>query len=393
MPSESPHLFPVYAQLPLELVSGRGAVARTKDGREFDDFYGGHAVCGLGYDHPALRECLAQSESGLFFQTAALPHADRVRAAAEIVAFAPEGLDRVFFVSSGAEANENALRLAFVTAARRDRPGAAARDTPRDTVVALRGGFHGRTAAAAAVTDGAAKWYGFPRAPFRVRTAPRDDGAALAALVDERVAAVILEPIQGMAGAVALPDSVLAAAREACDAAGALLVFDEIQCGMGRSGRPFAGEWAGVRPDLLTTAKSLAGGFPAGAVLASEEVAGPLAVGALGTTFGGGPTAAALIATVVRVIREEGLLAEVDRLSARIRAEAVCGPVESVQGRGFLLGLRCSRPAREVRDALLEHSILTGVSADPAVVRLMPPLVLGDDAVTRLAAALARIPA
>lgn len=389
MPSESPHLFPVYAQLPLELVSGRGAVARTKDGREYDDFYGGHAVCGLGYDHPALRECLARSEAGLFFQTCAVPHPDRARAAAEIVAFAPAGLDRVFFVSSGAEANENALRLAFVTAARRDGAGA----TPRDTVVTLRGGFHGRTAAAAAVTDGAAKWYGFPRAPFRVRTAPRDDGAALAALVDERVAAVILEPIQGMAGAVALPDGVLAAAREACDAAGALLVFDEIQCGMGRSGRPFAGEWAGVRPDLLTTAKSLAGGFPAGAVLASEEVAGPLGVGALGTTFGGGPTAAALIATVVRVIREEGLLAEVNRLSARIREEAVRGPVESVQGRGFLLGLRCSRPAREVRDALLEHGILTGVSADPAVVRLMPPLVLGDDAVTRLAAALARIPA
>lgn len=389
MPSESLHLFPVYAQLPLELVSGRGAVVRTKDGREYDDFYGGHAVCGLGYDHPALRECLARPEAGLFFQTCAVPHADRARAAAEIVGFAPAGLDRVFFVSSGAEANENALRLAFVTAARRDGAGA----TPRDTVVTLRGGFHGRTAAAAAVTDGAAKWYGFPRAPFRVRSAPRDDGAALAALVDERVAAVILEPIQGMAGAVALPDSVLAAARDACAAAGALLVFDEIQCGMGRSGRPFAGEWAGVRPDLLTTAKSLAGGFPAGAVLASEEVAGPLGVGALGTTFGGGPTAAALIATVVRVIREEGLLAEVNRLSARIREEAVCGPVESVQGRGFLLGLRCSRPAREVRDALLGHGILTGVSADPAVVRLMPPLVLGDDAVTRLAAALARVPA
>ena len=389
MPSESPHLFPVYAQLPLEFVSGRGAAVRAKDGREFDDFYGGHAVCGLGYDHPAIRECLSRSESSLFFQTSAVPHADRVRAAQALVEFAPAGLDRVFFVSSGAEANENALRLAFVTAARRDGAGAPA----RDTVVTLRGGFHGRTAAAAAVTDGAAKWYGFPRSPFRVRTAPRDDAAALAEAVDERVAAVLLEPIQGMAGAVALPDAVLAAAREACDAAGALLIFDEIQCGMGRSGRPFAGEWAGVRPDLLTTAKSLAGGFPAGAVLASEEVAGPLAGGALGTTFGGGPTAAALIATVIRVIREENLLAEVNRLSARIRSEAVCGPVESVQGRGFLLGLRCSRPAREVRDALLERGILTGVSADPAVVRLMPPLVLGDDAVTRLSAALAGIPA
>ena len=381
MSAESPTLFPVYPQLPLDVVSGEGVVLRTADGRELIDFYGGHAVAGLGYRHPAILECLEEVATRIFFQTTAIPSPERAAAGEALVDFAPDGLDRAFFVSSGAEANENALRLAF-----RSRPG-------RDTVVALTGGFHGRTAAASAVTDGSAKWYAFPEAPFRVRTVPREDPEALAAAVDSRVAAVIMEPVLGMAGAVDLSDGFLRAAREACDAAGALLVFDEVQCGMGRSGKPFACEWSGVRPDLLTTAKALAGGFPAGALLASEELAGGLPMGSFGTTFGGGPVASALIATVIRVIREEDLLARVRRLSDRVRAEAVVGPVQRIQGRGFLLGLVCSRPAKEVRNALLERGIFSGTSTDPAALRLMPPLVLEDGHVDALVAALADIPA
>ena len=381
MSAESPALFPVYPQLPLEVVSGEGVVLKIADGRELIDFYGGHAVAGLGYRHPAILECLEEVAARLFFQTTAIPSPERAAAGEALVDFAPQGLDRAFFVSSGAEANENALRLAF-----RSRPG-------RDTVVALTGGFHGRTAAASAVTDGSAKWYAFPEAPFRVRTVPREDPEALAAAVDSRVAAVIMEPVLGMAGAVDLSDGFLGAARAACDAAGALLVFDEVQCGMGRSGKPFACEWSGVRPDLLTTAKALAGGFPAGAVLASEELAGGLPMGSFGTTFGGGPVASALIATVIRVIREEDLLARVRRLSDRIRAEAVVGPVQRIQGRGFLLGLVCSRPAKEVRNALLERGIFSGTSTDPAALRLMPPLVLEDGHVDALVAALSDIPA
>lgn len=386
MSAESPRLFPVYPQLPLHVVSGEGACLKTADGRELIDFYGGHAVAGLGYRHPAILECLDEIAARLFFQTTAIPSPERAAAGEALVDFAPDGLDRAFFVSSGAEANENALRLAF-----RARTG---RDTPsRDTVVALSGGFHGRTAAASAVTDGSAKWYAFPETPFSVRTVPREDPAALAAAVDSRVAAVIMEPVLGMAGAVDLSDGFLRAAREACDAAGALLVFDEVQCGMGRSGKPFACEWSGVRPDILTTAKALAGGFPAGAVLASEELAGGLPMGSFGTTFGGGPVASALIATVIRVIREDGLLDRVRRLSDRIRAEAVVGPVQRIQGRGFLLGLVCSRPAKEVRDALLERGIFSGTSTDPSALRLMPPLVLEDGHVDALVAALRDIPA
>ena len=381
MSAESPKLFPVYPQLPLEVVSGEGVVLKTAGGRELIDFYGGHAVAGLGYRHPAILECLEEVATRLFFQTTAIPSPERAAAAEALVDFAPGGLDRAFFVSSGAEANENALRLAF-----RARPD-------RDTVVALTGGFHGRTTAASAVTGGSAKWYAFPGTPFSVRTVPREDAEALAAAVDSRVAAVIMEPVLGMAGAVDLSDGFLRAAREACDAAGALLVFDEVQCGMGRSGKPFACEWSGVRPDILTTAKALAGGFPAGAVLASEELAGGLPMGSFGTTFGGGPVASALIATVIRVIHEQDLLAGVRRLSDRIRTEAVVGPVQRIQGRGFLLGLVCSRPAKEVRNALLERGIFSGTSTDPSALRLMPPLVLEDGHVDALVEALRDIPA
>ena len=384
MSAESQQLFPVYPQLPLQVVSGEGVVLKTGEGRELIDFYGGHAVAALGYGHPAILECLQTTASRIFFQTTAIPSPERAAAAEALVDFAPAGLDRAFFVSSGAEANENALRLAFRTQHERS-PG-------RDTIVALSGGFHGRTAAAAAATDGSAKWYAFPEAPFGVRTVPREDSEALAAAVDSRVAAVIMEPVLGMAGAVDLSDGFLRTAREVCDASGALLIFDEVQCGMGRSGKPFACEWSGVRPDLLTTAKALAGGFPAGAVLASEDLAGNLPMGSFGTTFGGGPVASALIATVIRVIREADLLARVRRLSERIRAEAVVGPVQRIQGRGFLLGLVCSRPAREVRDALLDRGIFAGTSTDPAALRLMPPLVLEDEHVDALVAALAEIP-
>ena len=232
-----------------------------------------------------------------------MPLAVRARAAERLVRFGPEGLTRAFLVNSGAEANENALRLAF-------------RHTGRTRIVALEGAFHGRTAAAAAVSHKSEKWYGFPRAPFDVTFVPRGDLDALEAALGPDVAALIVEPIQGLAGAVDLGADYLAAARELTCGAGALLIFDEVQCGMGRTGHPFAAQAYGVTPDLLTTAKGLAGGFPAGAVLASDAVAAGLQDGDLGSTFGGGPLACALIEAVIDTIESEGLLARVRTLSA-----------------------------------------------------------------------------
>jgi acetylornithine/N-succinyldiaminopimelate aminotransferase len=194
-----------------------------------------------------------------------------------------------------------------------------------------------------------------------------------------------------MAGAVALGGEYLAAARELTRRAGALLIFDEVQCGMGRTGQPFAAQAFGVTPDLLTTAKGLAGGFPAGAVLTTSEIAAGVHRGDLGTTFGGGPMACALIEEVIATIEDEGLLARVRELSRRIRETCQVGPVEAIQGEGYLLGLRTTRPAGEIQRELLERGILTGTSADPRVVRLLPSLVLEAEHVERLAAALAEI--
>ncbi|HUL80533.1 MAG TPA: aminotransferase class III-fold pyridoxal phosphate-dependent enzyme [Gammaproteobacteria bacterium] len=370
------HLDEVYTMLPFTPAKGSGVWLEDAAGRRVLDFYGGHAVAALGYGHPRLSETIARAARELVFQTNALPLKARDEAADALAAFAPTGLGRVFFVNSGAEANENALRLALKV-------------TGRPKIVALEGSFHGRTAAAAAVTWGAAKsWYGFPRAPFDVQFVPREDVAALDAAVDSATAAVIVEPVQGLAGAFDFSAEFLHAARAACDRAGALLILDEVQTGIGRLGEPFGAQLHRVRPDLLTTAKGLGGGFPCGALLLPQSIARDLKPGALGTTFGGGPVACAAIKTVLEVIRDEKLLANVREVSAAIRATCVVGPVVGVQGRGFLLGLKTKPKATAVRDALLARDILTGTSADPHVLRLLPPLILSTEHVQRLAAAL-----
>jgi acetylornithine/succinyldiaminopimelate/putrescine aminotransferase len=220
---------------------------------------------------------------------------------------------------------------------------------------------------------------------------PRDDEAALEAAIGPDTAAVIVEPVQGLAGAYDLQPAFLLAARKATAAAGAFLIFDEVQTGMGRLGAPFGASLYAVEPDLLTTAKGLAGGIPAGAVLMRPEIARELKVGDLATTFGGGPVAAAAIEAVVDTIARERLLENVREVSAHVRSVCGTGPVEAIQGAGFLLGLRVRRRAAEVRDALLERDILTGTSADPMVLRLLPPLILEREHVETLAAALGDI--
>jgi acetylornithine/succinyldiaminopimelate/putrescine aminotransferase len=373
------NLLEVFERVPFEPTHGEGVYLWDAEGRRYLDFYGGHAVALLGYRHPRLLEALSGQASALFFQSNIVPLAVRERAAAALARFAPTGLDRVFFVNSGAEANENALRIAFLT-------------TRRRRVVAIAGAFHGRTAAAGAITAGHERWYAFPGTPFPVTVAPFDDVDALVTALDDDVAAVILEPVQGVAGARALSRAFLAAARAATTAAGALLIFDEVQCGMGRTGWPFAAQMHDITPDLLTVAKGLAGGFPCGAVLVPEVLAAALPKGSLGTTFGGGPMAMALVEAVLETIEHEQLLPRVQRLSARLQRECLVGPVVAVQGAGFLLGLRCTRPARQVLAELRARGMVAGGSADPQVVRLLPPLILEDQHVDELVATLKEIP-
>jgi acetylornithine/succinyldiaminopimelate/putrescine aminotransferase len=375
-------MLPVYPHYPVEPVSGDGVILHLRDGRELIDFYGGHAVALLGYGHPRLLAALESQAKTLFFQSNVVPLEVRSRAARRLVEFGPEGLTRAFLVNTGAEANENALRLAF------------RKNPERNRVVAVEGAFHGRTAAVGAITWGSAKWYSFPQAPFEVTWVPRGDLGALEKAVQENggAAALIAEPIQGQAGAYALGKDWLAAAREITRKSGTVLIFDEVQCGMGRSGQPFAAQAYGVTPDIVTTAKGVAGGFPAGAVLVSDELAAGLKVGDMGTTFGGGPLACALILATLEAIEEEGLLPRVRRLSQKIRETCQVGPVTDIQGDGFLLGLRTARPAKDVQLELIEQGIFAGTSGDPHIVRLLPPLVLEDAHVDALADALKRIP-
>ena len=366
----------VYPSLPFEPVTGEGVYLEDAQQRRVLDFYSGHAVAGLGYAHPRLTEALVTQGRRLLFQSNAVTMRIRDEAADKLAAFAPDGLSRVYFVNSGAEANENALRLALQT-------------TGRKKIVALEHSFHGRTAAAGAVTWGAReRWYGFPNTPMDVAFVPRDDAGALASAVDEETAGVIIEPVQGVAGAYDFSKPFMAAARAACDASGALLILDEVQTGIGRLGTPFGADYFGVSPDLMTTAKSLGGGVPCGAVLMRDEITKDLGPGALGTTFGGGPLACAAIVAVLATIEEEGLLAQVTEVSALIRQTCIRGPVTGIQGAGFLLGLKTTPRAAAVRDALLGRDILTGTSGDPHILRLLPALILEPSHVEILARAL-----
>jgi len=372
------HLLDVYPYLPFKPESAEG-VYLMAGGRRIIDFYGGHAVAGLGYGHPDIVRTLEAQARTLFFQSNAVALDVREAAARRLVDFAPAGLDLVFFANSGAEANENALRL-------------ACRLTGRGRILAIEHGFHGRTAAAAAVTWSAVgKWYGFPRTPFDAGFIPRNDIGAAEALIDDSAAAVILEPGQGQAGAFDLDPAFLRGIAAACRRHGALLIADEIQSGMGRCGAPFAIELSGVSPDMLTVAKALGAGFPCSALMMTPAVAAGLKHGDLGTTFGGGPLASALMSTVIEVIRRDRLIDNVRTLSQEIIAAMPLGPVQAVQGRGFLLGLRCRKPAKQVLNELLERDILVGTSADPHIVRLLPPLTLQRGHVHALLNALADI--
>jgi acetylornithine/succinyldiaminopimelate/putrescine aminotransferase len=374
-------LAPVFAQYPLEVVSAQGVWLTNSRGERVLDLYGGHAVAALGYGHPVWTAALARQAQSCQFQTNAVAMSVRARAAERLVRFSRLPLASVFFVNSGAEANENALKIALRTSGRRH-------------IAAIEGAFHGRTAAAGAVTWGAqAKWYGFPRTPFNVSFIARGDVAAMRARVTKRTAAVIVEPVQGLAGAVDLGAPFLQALRRRCDEVGALLIFDEVQCGVGRTGHPFAANLYGVTPDLLTTAKALGNGFPCAALLMTERVASTLSVESLGTTFGGGPMACAAVEAVIEVIESQRLLEHVQHIGALIRERCLAGPVRAHQGAGLLIGLRTTRPAKQIQAELLECGMLAGTASDPQVLRLLPPFILAEEHVDMLRDALRDLPA
>ncbi|MFQ5609698.1 MAG: aspartate aminotransferase family protein [Woeseiaceae bacterium] len=375
---ESAAMIPVYGQLPFVPVRATGCTIVTSDGRRILDLYGGHAVAALGYGHRRLVEAIHRQSSDLLFQSNAVALDIRAEAAEQLLSIAPSSLSRAFFVNSGAEANENALRMALVA-------------TGRNRILAITHGFHGRTAAAGAVTWNAKPWYGFPDTPFEVEFIPRDDVDAAAKMIRDDTAAVIFEPIQGVAGAYDLSPGFVSTLRDATRKHGAMLIADEVQSGIGRSGHYFAVQGFDVEPDIMSCAKALGGGIPCGAVVCTDAIASNFGPGDLGSTFGGGPVAAAAVVAVIEAIRSESLLDNVRAREQQIREQCLTGPVRRIRGKGLLLGLVCDRPAAEVRDSLLGHDILAGTSSDPHVLRILAPLVIEEHHISRLADALSTI--
>ena len=375
-------LLGVYARVGPTFVAGDGCELIAADGSRYLDCVAGIAVNALGYGHPAIRDAVARAlETGLIHVSNLYHTEPGERLAEELVArsFA----DRVFFCNSGAEANEAAFKFARKWSAR---PG----------IVAFSGSFHGRLFASLAATD--RPDYRTPFEPLvpGVHLLPLGDRAAAQRMLAESpVGAVIIEPVQGEGGVRPVPADWLGFLRALCDAHGAALIFDEVQCGLGRSGTLFAYEQSGVVPDMLTLAKPLAGGLPMGAVLLSDRIAAALQPGDHATTFGGGPLVATVALEVLQQLAAPEFLAAVRargvRLGAELRALADRIPkVKEVRGVGLMWGLELTQPAAPFVTAARARGLLIA-TAGPSVLRLVPPLVISDADIDRAVGTLGEV--
>lgn len=357
------------------LVEGHGTRVTDVEGREYLDFLGGIAVSAIGHTHPALVDAIARQAATLIHTSNLAMHPRAIELAERLRGLT--GWDaRVFFAQDGATSNEAALKIA------RRHADDVQPDGSRQRIVAMQGGFHGRTMGALAVTGNPAKRE--PFAPFghAVTFVEFGDAAALEASMGEDVAAIILEPIQGENGVVVPPEGFLRRAREIATRHGALLIVDEVQSGMGRTGEWFASTAAGVVPDIMTLAKGIAGGLPLGAVLVTGDARGALRPGDHGTTFGGNPVSCAAALAVIDTIEREELLQRARSLGAALDSgiRAIASPhVREVRGAGLWIGIEFERPiAGMVEIALRDRGILVN-AAKPTVLRLAPPLTISDE--------------
>lgn len=373
---EDRYLLPTYAKFPFVLERGEGCWVWDADGRRYLDLYGGHAVCILGHCPPPVVQALAEQAGTLMFYSNLAYTRTRAEAARALVHLNRREGAQVFFCNSGAEANESAMRVARLA-------------TGRKTIVATIGGFHGRTAGALAATGMDKYKKGVTGLGTDVVHVPFGDLAAADRALNADAAGFLLEPIQSMAGVILPPPGYLEGLDRLCRERGAVLIFDEVQTGLGRIGSPSAALAWGVHPGIQTFAKGLGSGVPIGAILVAPELGKKLKSGDLGSTFGGGPFACAAARATLETLDRERLWENALRVESLLRQALRFPQVKEVRGRGLLLGLIFDRPAKDVRDALLQRGILTGTSEDPAVLRLLPPLTMGAPEVEILRVALA----
>jgi acetylornithine/N-succinyldiaminopimelate aminotransferase len=372
MSVQADHIMATYIRRPIEFASGRGCTLTDTDGNEYLDMVAGIAVMSVGHSHPKVIAAIAEQTARLVHVSNLFETQPQKVLAARLAELTAGHMS--FFCNSGAEAIEAALKLAR-------RYGGP----ERTRIVAAEGGFHGRTFGALAATGQPKKREAFEPLPAGFTHVPFDDVDTLEAELGPDVAAVLLEPIQGEAGVIVPDDGYLSAVRKACDEAGALLILDEIQTGLGRTGRWFASDHYGVVADVICLAKALAGGLPMGACLARPDVAVSFRPGDHASTFGGGPVQSAAALTVLDVIESEGLLERAsvngDRLAEGL--SSIFGDAATIRGKGLLIGVAFENEiARRLADLALETGLLIN-DATPTVVRLCPPLVITEDEIDR----------
>lgn len=382
-----PPVLPTYARTDVMFERGEGAYLYTADGRRYLDFCAGVAVVSLGHAHPRLVEAVTEQAKKLWHTSNLYRIEGQERLARRFVenSFA----DTVFFCNSGAEAVECAIKMAR-------KYHAASGHPERYRIITFQGSFHGRTLATLAAAGNAKYLDGFgPEAPGFDHL-PFAEHTGIEAAITPETAAIMIEPVMGEGGVQVVPSACLKGLREICDRHGLLLVLDEVQTGMGRTGRLFAHEWAGIKPDIMALAKGIAGGFPMGACLATERAATGMTAGSHGSTFGGNPLAMAAGNAVLDVMLADGFFDNVRRTAGYLRQRVASvtdkyGKVfDGVRGEGLLIGLKCKLPNTELVGALFERGLLTAPAGDN-VVRFVPPLTIGvsevDEAVGVLEAA------
>jgi len=372
---EERYLMRTYKRAPVEFVRGEGALLWDADGNEYLDFLTGISVCSLGHCHPAVVAAIRE-QAGRLMHVSNLFYTEPMVRLAERLSESSLG-GRVFFANSGTEAVECAIKVA--------RKHAHQRGVSEPEIVSFEGDFHGRSYGALSATPGMARNEALGPMLPGFRSVPHNDAAALREAVGERTAAVLIEPIQGEAGVHPTSEEALAAARRACDEAGALLILDEVQTGIGRTGSLWAYQQTPVRPDVITTAKALGGGFPIGACITAPAAAEVLEPGDHGSTFAGGPVAAAAALAVLETVDDPALLRQVRELGEQLRAglEALDG-VRGTRGRGLMVGvaLEDGIDAAAVGADLLSRGLVVNVPA-PGTLRLLPPLVVNSDQIER----------
>ena len=375
------YLFQNYARAPLCLVRGEGARVWDTDGKEYLDFVGGIAVDALGHSHPKIVGAIREQATALLQVSNLYQIPSQIHLAKLLVEHSFG--DRVFFCNSGTEANEAAIKLVRKYAKE-------TRATDVVDIITMRGAFHGRTLGALSATPNEKYQHGFEPLVPGFKYVPFGDVKAAERAVDNRTAAILVEPIQGEGGVNVAPDGYLAALRRLCDESGALLVFDEIQTGMGRTGRLWGYQHWGVEPDVMTLAKALASGVPIGAMVARESCARVMVAGSHGTTFGGNPFATTVGVATFTTMLEDRLAERADRvgthLAGRLRTLATGLPaIREVRGKGLLIGVDLDRPAGAVVDGCRDRGLLV-LTAGEKILRMTPPLIVDEHDVDRAVA-------